>query len=249
MENYYKIFSEYLWNNYDLNNPLIHNKYYHSIRVANIMYYLAYKLNLRMDEQRLAYIIGIFHDLGRFREVVRSNRFNNLIFDHGAYSNKILYNDGLINKIDIDDDKHLTIRKAIYYHNKQNLGNDLNIDEELYAKLIRDADKIDILSMRVTGKRLKFTKTVNQVVLNNFFNDETINIKDIKSSSDSVLLYLSFIRDLSFDESYNYVIDRGYLNSLINIIDVDDDMIDIFDEIIKKVRKRGKENGYVRKKV
>ena len=247
MEKYLKLFTEYISKNYDMENELVRNKYYHSTRVANLMYYLAGDLNLDSEEIRLAYIIGLFHDLGRFREVIRSSKFNNLTFDHGAYSNKILYNDGLVNELDIKDNEHLILRKAIYYHNKKDLGNDLNNDEQLFAKMIRDADKLDILNMRVSGKRLKFTPKVNEIVLNNFLENETIDLKDIKNSSDSILLYLSFIKDLYFDESYQFAINNQYLDRLINIIDVDLSMNNLFNEIIEKVKERGK--GYVRKKV
>ena len=91
MNHYIEYFTNYVEKNYDLNNELIMKKYYHSLRVARLMTILAQKLNFTDEDIILAFKIGLCHDLGRFYEVVRNGEFNNTIFDHAAYSNKILY--------------------------------------------------------------------------------------------------------------------------------------------------------------
>ena len=89
MDKYLEYFTNYVYKNYDMNDNLINKKYYHSLRVAKLMIILAKKLNLSNEDIELAFKIGLCHDLGRFQEVVRNGQFNNQIFDHGAYSNKI----------------------------------------------------------------------------------------------------------------------------------------------------------------
>ena len=76
-----------------------------------------------------------------------------------------------------------------------------------------------------------------------------INIKDIKSKgdTDSTIFYLSFIKDLYFDESFDIAINNGYLGRLLSIIDVDDDKKELFSELMEKIKERGKKN--VREKV
>ena len=165
MESVIGKYSKYVKDNYDLDNPLIKLKYDHSIRVASLMIYLANRLKLNSDDIILAFYIGLFHDLGRYREVVRSNTFNNLTFDHGAYSNKILFNDGIIKNFDIKEEDYLVIRKALYYHNKKDIGKDLNERELLFTNMIRDVDKLDILDIRSKGKKLYFNDYPNTKIL------------------------------------------------------------------------------------
>ena len=90
MNNYIEYFTNYVNKNYDMNNNLISLKYYHSLRVAKLMTLLARKLNMSEDDILLAFKIGLCHDLGRFYEVLLNGKFDNLKFDHGSYSNKIL---------------------------------------------------------------------------------------------------------------------------------------------------------------
>ncbi len=249
MEEYIEYFTNYVSSHYDMNNKLILSKLYHSMRVAKLMLLLSQELKLNQEDTLLAFKIGLCHDLGRFREVERSGKFNNLTFDHGAYSNKILYNDGVIKYFDIQEEDSLLFKKAIYYHNKKDLPDNLGKRENLFCNMIRDMDKLDLLKVRCGKKRLGFNVLPTQTVLDNYLNSETIYLKDLQSkgNTDSVILYLSFIKDLYFDESYHIGLSNGYLDDLINIIDVDIKMETLFKELIKKIDERGK--GYVRKKV
>ena len=240
MESVIGKYSKYVKDNYDLDNPLIKLKYDHSIRVASLMIYLANRLKLNSDDIILAFYIGLFHDLGRYREVVRSNTFNNLTFDHGAYSNKILFNDGIIKNFDIKEEDYLVIRKALYYHNKKDIGKDLNERELLFTNMIRDVDKLDILDIRSKGKKLYFNDYPNTKILDSFFNNETIDIRDIHTSNDSCVFYLSFLKDLNFEESKDFAERFHYLDKLLSIIIVDDNFEDLLNYLVEKSMERGK---------
>ena len=74
-----KIFEDYIKNNYDFDNKLIKQKYIHTLNVVKVTLMLCEKLGLSKDDIVLAFYLALFHDLGRFREVVRQNEFNNLI--------------------------------------------------------------------------------------------------------------------------------------------------------------------------
>ena len=242
MDKYLEYFTNYVYKNYDMNDNLINKKYYHSLRVAKLMIILATKLNLSNEDIELAFKIGLCHDLGRFQEVVRNGQFNNQIFDHGAYSNKILYNDNFIQYMDIDE--HLLFRKAIYLHNKKELDDNLTNREKLFANMIRDTDKIDILGLRNTGSILNFTKLPTINILSCYMKDLKIDIKDIHNQSDSILLYLSFIKDLVFDASYDIAINNKYFDGLLEIINVNDSKKELFKCVYEKLYER--EKRYVR---
>ena len=91
-----KILEEYIKNNYDFENKLIIEKYIHTLNVVKVMLLICEKMEFSDEDIKLAFYLALFHDL------VRQNVFNNLKFDHGAYSNKILFNDGFISCFDIN---------------------------------------------------------------------------------------------------------------------------------------------------
>ena len=251
-KSYLDEFTNYVKSNYNLNDSVIYEKYEHTLRVSTLMTYLALKLDMLNDDVLLAFKIGLFHDLGRFREVVRNKdkdrKLNNLTFDHGAYSVKILYNDGLINKFDINKEDDLIIKKALYYHNKKDLElNKLNERELLFSQMIRDMDKLDLLYIRSKKRKLLLKEDVNDIVLNNYFNNKTINIKDLKNDSDRVVFYLSFIKDLFFDESFDIAINSGYLEHLICLFNIDEEKRVLFEELLNKLKER--KDKYVREKI
>ena len=91
-----KVFDNYV-SRYDSEDSDISYKYYHSYRVMNHAKYLSEKLNLSKEDQELATIIGLFHDIGRFEQ---DKLFDSYIetkeFDHGDYGEKVLLKQGLI---------------------------------------------------------------------------------------------------------------------------------------------------------
>ncbi len=239
MNNYMDYFTNYIFNNYDMNNGLISLKYYHSLRVAKLMEVLASKLDLTDKDQLLAFKLGLCHDLGRFYEVTRMGKFKDTVFDHGSHSNKILYNDSFIDYMDVDE--HLLFRKAIYNHNKKDVTNDLNKRENLFVNLLRDADKIDILWLRSFGKPLEFSKAAHPRILNNYLDNKSLDLKDIKSSTDSTILYLSFFKDLYHKVSHDLVDDYDYFKLFLDNVIVDDNKKELFNCLVNKVNEeRGK---------
>ena len=239
MDKYIEYFTNYVNMNYDLSNNLTSLKYYHSMRVAWLMLIISQKLGLSEKDCLLAFKLGLCHDLGRFYEVVLEGKFDNLKFDHGTYSNKILYNDLFIKYMDVDE--HLLFRKAIYNHNKKDLTNDLNYREFVFSNMLRDADKIDILGIGTNRKRISLVDKVSDNVLNNYYKNMTIDLKDIKTKSDRAILSLSFFKDLYFKASHDLIKDIGYLYEYMNFIKVNEENKDLFNSIITKINEeRGK---------
>ena len=243
------LFEEYVKDNYDINNPLITMKYIHTLMVVRIMSMLCQKMKLNEEDTKLALYIALFHDLGRFKEAIRQNEFNNLKFDHGAYSNKILFNDGFIKKFDINKEDYLIIKKAIYFHNKKDIGCNLSEREEFFCKLIRDADRIDIFRVLSFNKNL-FEGVSSKELLETFYNNGSINIKDLKTRGDRVLLRFGFVKLFSFPESFKVLDETRYFKKYVESIQVNEDVKELFLELVNEINYMLKgEKDYVRKKV
>ena len=229
-------FTNYVNSNYDVSNQLIKLKYVHTLSVTSIILQMAGYMNLSDSETMLAFYIALFHDLGRFREVERQQVFNNLKFDHGAYSNKILFNDGLIKEFNINEEDYLTIRKALYFHNKKEVKGPLSEREQFFCDLIRDADRIDIFRV-ITEEypnSLVFDKPTDTVLFK-YLQGEPMHLKELKTKADRVLLRLNFVKLFKFNESFRVLRESGYLDKFLNSIKVTEKTSELFDEIKKDI--------------
>ena len=213
-------FTEYV-SNYDMDNYDIKYKYNHSIRVEKICEALASLLILNEEDTYIIKTIGLLHDIGRFEQLKLIGKYSDSEFDHAAYGAMILFKDGLIEKFNIDAKYYDIIEFAIRNHNRYQIE---DIDDErkiFFAKLIRDADKLDILDA-YTYLHAYSLADINEDVTNEvaiqFKKHESINKKIKKTQGDRLLLILSFIYDINFIESLKIISEQKYLDELYNQI-------------------------------
>ncbi|WP_242831004.1 HD domain-containing protein [Desulfosporosinus meridiei] len=122
----------------------------HSIRVREYMLTLGHDLRLNENQMFLAEVIGLFHDVGRFEQYVRYHTFKDYQSeDHAKLGLSVLEREQVFLGRGSEQEKDL-IFTAILNHNqrvvhKKVLGNTLKL-----CKLIRDADKLDILEQVIS---------------------------------------------------------------------------------------------------
>ena len=121
----------------------------HTYRVADISEQIAEKLGLSEEDIALAWLIGMLHDIGRFEQLRRFHTFvDSQSIDHAHFGVELLFQDGLLARfVDNSGENEELIKKAIYWHSAFRIDPQLNDREMLFAKVIRDADKIDILKL------------------------------------------------------------------------------------------------------
>lgn len=139
---------------YDINDDKIRLKVAHIERVAEISETIAKNLNLNEEEIQLAELIGLLHDIGRFEQIRLYHTFMDKdSINHGEFGVKLLFKDGLIRGFIKTDKYDQIIRTAILNHNKSYIQEGLNERELLHSQIIRDADKIDIFAILVSGNK------------------------------------------------------------------------------------------------
>lgn len=217
----YKEFDKYV-SNYNPNHPRIKLKTEHIKRVAKNSVKIAKDLGLDDEEVKLAELIGIFHDIGRFEQVRIADTFSDKDsgINHAELSVKVLFEDGIIRNF-IDDTKYdEIIKKAVLNHNKAQIDNGLTDKELLFAKIIRDADKIDIFFTTVyfEFEPLFWYKggfdqeEINPLILKQVENHELIHYNMIKNNADQLPIFYAYIYDLNFDISLKTVVEGKYLD-------------------------------------
>ena len=144
--------------------------------------------------------------------------FNDLeTTDHADLGCKILFEDEIIRDF-IEDDKYdEIIKKAIKYHNKYEIG-ECNEIELLHSKIIRDADKIDIIYNAVELGHIKMDEDDNEIsdIVKEQF-DKRIPIKNKweNKNNDAIVTMIAFVFDLYFKYSFNYIKDNKFMDKML----------------------------------
>ncbi len=203
--------------NHDI--EMIGLKHRHSYRVANLSEMIAKSIGLEKEDIYLAYVIGLLHDIGRFKQVEDYDSTDDKYMDHGSLGSYILFDENLIVEFYKEEKNYQIIKKAVENHNKKDLLESNNEREVLFAKIIRDADKLDIFYLSATkeiifqNKGLKATP----VVWENFSKYQAIDYKDMNTLADQVLLFFALTFNLNFFVSFEYLKEKNYINLIINI--------------------------------
>ena len=209
-----EIFDNYV-KKYDIDDQKIKGKWEHSYRVMEKAIMLAKKLKLSEEDIYLAEVIGLLHDIGRFEQWTKFKTFVDLkSIDHGDYGCKLLFEDGFIEDFKIDSKYYKIIEKAIRNHNKPNIEEGLTEQELLQAKIIRDADKLDILYISAFLGSISYSysdEPVSKKIEETFWNHGVVYTKDIENANDFVMRTLCFLFDFNYVESLHYMKENDYL--------------------------------------
>lgn len=234
---------------FNLEDENIKRKQQHSLRVMVISEKIAKKLKLSQEEIELATLIGLLHDIGRFKQYTKVGQGDNIEgFDHGDYGAKILEKDirKYINDSRYDD----IIIKAVKNHNKFAIEEGLTEQEMLFAKIIRDADKIDILYESVyiynNGKEEQINKSIlSERIYNQFIDKKTIMKEKnvISKYIDDIVCVMAFIYDINFKPSFEILKEKDYINKILDRYDFENNETK---EKIEEIRKLA--NKYLEEK-
>lgn len=216
-----KEFLKYV-SNYDSTNFQIKRKIDHSLRVMQICKDIAENLNLTQEEIELSMLIGLLHDIGRFEQMKIYNTFKDSIsIDHGNLGAEILKENDYIRKYINEVEYDEIIIKAIHNHNKYKIEEGLSDKEQLFSKIIRDADKIDILFQAtcITWKNSieqvengKLKKEDIRPFIEKRMIDRLKDLKNIEYPMNHILTIYGFVFDINFEISYKILKQKNYIN-------------------------------------
>lgn len=218
----------YINDNYHNKNIRVKEK--HTLRVCKNILAIANSLNLNKDDKNLCEIIALFHDIGRFEQFRIYRTFNDkLSKDHASLGLEIIEKEKIFQSLDHESFK--VACGSIRYHNKKNLyKNDPDDRTVFFSKLIRDADKLDILKV-LTGY-YNSVKSSNPAlvldlpesdgftsdILQKFLESKSIDSSKLKSRNDFKLLLMSWTFDINFDYTKNRIEKKKYFDRILSTI-------------------------------
>lgn len=194
----------------------------HIKRVSKLSKMIAENLKLNEEQVKLAQLIGLFHDIGRFKQIQLYNTFNDKdSVDHAELSIKTLFDDNLIEKFDIDCKYRKTIEIAVRNHNKNRIEEGISKEEMLFSKIIRDADKLDIYYIVCTYNFEELfwyqefdCERISDKIIKEFVNQHFVNYSNIKTNADQIIIFYAYVFDLYFEISRKYIISKKYLEKI-----------------------------------
>lgn len=229
-----------------LNDEQIRNfiiKKDHSFRVAKISEELAQSLELGKQNRRIAWLAGLFHDIGRFSQLVEYSTFNDVnSANHAEVSVDVLKKEEILRKLECNEEE--LIYTAIRLHNKFELPKKLSERELLHARLLRDADKLDIYKVitdyyTVRNSSPNHTLTwdlprgtdVSPEVRKEALAGKLVTKKEVVSEMDVKIMQLSWVYDINFKPTFEYLLQNRFLEKIYNTLPKKDIVIDIYRKV------------------
>jgi len=205
--------------------------------------YLAEELALEPNSRRIAEVIALFHDIGRFGQFVKHQTYNDpRSVNHCLLGLETLRETKVLE--DLDEQEKKLIEKAIEYHGDRKLPSDLNGQCLLFSKLIRDADKLDIFYVVTEYYKqyrdnpqdflleLEFPDepTCSAEIIESILNGQRLDYRRLKTLNDMKLLQLGWVYDVNFPATLKRIKKREFLEKIIDFLPKTED--------IERVRKK-----------
>ena len=228
-------------NQYDKNNGRILQKIKHSYRVSENAKTIAQNIGLDEEKVKLAELIGLLHDIGRFEQIKRFNMYkDSKSINHGQFGADILIKEGLIRNYIKTSDYDQLIYKAVYFHNKSVEKKEWTEEEKLFIRIIRDADVLDIYTVlleekteiifdnptenieyeKITPKVYKEFKNIYSNI--NVQENRDLLYKDEETNIDHILTWMVYPVGLNFKESLEIIKKNKYIDRIIDRFNYED---------------------------
>jgi hypothetical protein len=216
---------------------------------------IAEDLGLIAPEARLSEAIALLHDVGRFSQYEQYKTFDDSIsVNHAALGVKVLLKNNVLGGLPKHEQE--IIVRSVSLHNVFTLPEKLDEQSLLFARLIRDADKLDILRVVIEyfeqdeGNRAEAValglpdvpEEYSPAVLACLVRGEMARKDALTTLNDFKLLQLAWLYDLNFTCSLRMVVERDYIRKLAEMLPRNKEISRAI-EIVRAYVDKGSRNG------
>jgi putative nucleotidyltransferase with HDIG domain len=225
-----------------IDSPDNHHKFQdiraHSLRVVSNSLLLANVVLQTEEEKRLATVIALFHDIGKVSMISKNMEAAIIQRDHTTVSTKIIQQMEFYAALTADI--QAVILKSVESHNKLKLPKLDTEQQTLFARLLRDADKLDIYDSawrffkEKTGLAPLMTTDLNnstdisEKILKSIQAGKTAMVEDLRSMNDYKLLLISMAFDLNFKYTFRIMSEKQYIQKIYETLPKRDQIIDAY---------------------
>ena len=219
-----ELFAEYV-SDFDASDGKIKLKIDHTYRVAAFCDRIADSLSLTGADKDVAWLLGMLHDIGRFKQIREYGTFDDSVsIDHALASVQVLFDEGNIRSFIETEAYDEIIYTAIRYHNAFRLPETLSRRMQMFCDLIRDADKVDIFRVNteipltvIYGQQAENApfEEVTEEVMTDYIQQRCVLRAKKKNAVDHVAGHASLAFELVYPVSLQIACEQGYLKKLL----------------------------------
>lgn len=202
----------------------------HTRRVCGNAGAIGAELGLSPGALRLAEAAALFHDIGRFEQFMRYRTFNDARSEnHARLAARVLDENGLLDRL--PEVERRIVSSAVRYHNVHRLPSDEPPDVLFHARLLRDADKLDIYFV-VTDYYTQRHHTANPAVeldlpdtpeyspriIEDIMNGRCAGGTDLETYNDMKLFELSWVFDINFRPTFRRLRASRYIDRIVDVL-------------------------------
>ena len=202
----------------------------HTLRVCREIVDIGNQLKLSENELYLSEIIALLHDIGRFEQYFIYKTFvDRQSVNHAEFGLKILEKSDIL--ANFDGQVRDVIFRTIRYHNRAVIPQEETETCLFFTKLLRDADKLDILKVvtdyyrQKEGKRngaielgLPDTPEISEHIYHDLINKNIVDIKHVKNLNDFKLLQVGWVFDVNFAPTLQRIKARRYVEMIRDVL-------------------------------
>ena len=149
IQNYNNIFYGCV-KSYDLSESNLLRKMIHSYEVARNCFAMASREGMNIKERNFCYLMGLFHDIGRFKQWEIYNTYDDMkSVDHGELSKDILNEFDCVKLFDLTEEESYILKEAIRYHTKPYIGDNEQVKK--YNMILKNADAFSNVLSTASG--------------------------------------------------------------------------------------------------
>lgn len=209
----------------------------HTAFVVDISAELARHLGLGERDAALAKIIGLFHDIGRFKQYSVYCTFNDFASEnHALLGLREIENLDLLLRLPEEDLG--VFQFAIANHNAVQIAETDDPRRLLFAQIIRDADKLDIYRVLAPTIAPSDGRGYSQAFAEQFLSGGQCDYAAIQTSDERKLVRLSWIYNVNFSWTLQKIMERGYVWQIASCLPKDEVMARGMEKLTRYVSER-----------
>ncbi len=227
----------------------------HTHLVRENMDLLTGSLMLPANERMTAEAIALLHDVGRFEQYRRFSTFKDAIStNHAELGVRVLTENKALEGIQPGERR--SILCAVSLHNVYRLPEAVTGKDLMFARLIRDADKLDIWRVfvefygqpeaeRASAVGLGFPDLpgCSPEVVECLGRREMVRLSSVKILNDFKLLQLSWVFDLNYPASFRLALDRRLIRGIASTLPEEPAVANALGSIMEYAAARAAEGG------
>jgi putative nucleotidyltransferase with HDIG domain len=198
----------------------------HSIRVVNEIRRIGQEMNLSERDLRLAEVVAILHDVGRFEQYARYRTFADThSVNHAHLGARIIRESGVIREW--PDSLQDLIVYAVLHHSLAELPSNGAKAHVFFSKILRDADKLDILKLVTRyflpprdGTKVGFESTfpdtpgISEEVQDDLRRQRIVRLEHVRNLNDLHLFRMGWVYDINFRPTFLRIKEKGYVDMI-----------------------------------